>query len=168
MSICRHCSAHVSRARTRAVYMFKGAWWQIMINDDQYFLTGGMYYRVSQKKQKWPNMAGLSKFQSGRKGHIRAQNGQPRCFWPFGTLLGPSGPFGTLSNEKWFLLKSTPAKPYFVLMGQQIDFCLKWSKSVQMGPKRSQIVNKKKGSQRPARFGHFCVFYWCGFFGDTL
>ena len=51
------------------------------------------------------------------------------------------GPFQTKND---FLLKSTSAKPYIlcrhVLMGQQIDFCLKWSKSVQVGPHGSQIA----------------------------
>ena len=56
---------------------------------------------------------------------------------PFWARLDPFGPFQTKND---FLLKSTSAKPYFVLKGQQIDFCLKWSKSVQMGPKGSQIV----------------------------
>ena len=36
--------------------------------------------------QIWPNMAGLSTFQSGPKGPKKNQNGQPKCFWPFGTL----------------------------------------------------------------------------------
>ena len=64
------------------------------------------YYRVSQtkahqqSKQKWPNIAGLPTFQSGPKGSKRVQNGQPRCFWSVGTLLGPSGPFWTISNKK--------------------------------------------------------------------
>ena len=52
--------------------------------------------------QKWPNMAGLSTLQSGPKGPKRDQNGQPKCFRPFGTLLGPSGPFWTISNKKLF------------------------------------------------------------------
>ena len=43
-----------------------------------------------------PNMAGLSTFQSGPKGSKRDQNGQPKCFRPFRTLLGPSGPFQTI------------------------------------------------------------------------
>ena len=93
-----------------------------------------------QNKQKWLNMAGLSIFQSGPKGSKTVRNGKPRCFWPFGTLMGPSGPFWTTSNEKWYSLKSTSAEPNFVLMGQQIDFCLKWPKSVWKGPKESQIV----------------------------
>ena len=61
--------------------------------------------------QKWPNMAGLSTFQSGPKGSKRVQNCQPKCFWTFGTHLG-----------------------------QKIHFCLKWPKRVQMGPKGSQMV----------------------------
>ena len=39
-----------------------------------------------------------------------------------------------------FLLRSTSAKPYFVNLGQEFHFCLKWSKRVQMGPKGSQMV----------------------------
>ena len=56
-------------------------------------------------------------------------------------------------------------------MGQKIDFCLKWSKSVQMGPKGSQIVKKISSStnsdpfeplwnvDKPAMFGLFCLFF---------
>ena len=51
---------------------------------------------------------------------------------PFWARLDPYGPLETKND---FLLK-----PYFVLMEQQIDFCLKWSKSVPMGLKGSQIV----------------------------
>ena len=61
-------------------------------------------------------------------------------FLPFGPLFGPCRPFWTISNKKLFFAKSTSAKPYFVLMGQQIDFCLKWSKSLHIGLKGSQIV----------------------------
>ena len=55
---------------------------------------------------------------------------------PFWARLDAFGPLETKNN---LLLKSTSAKPYFVLMGQQIDFCLKWSKSVQMGSKGSNL-----------------------------
>ena len=51
--------------------------------------------------------------------------------------LDPFGPFLTKND---FLLKSASAKHYFVLVGRQIDFCLKWPISVQMDPKGSQIV----------------------------
>ena len=52
--------------------------------------------------QKWQNMAALSTCQSGPKGCKRDQNGQPKCFWPFGTLLDLSGPVCTISNKNWF------------------------------------------------------------------
>ena len=45
---------------------------------------------------------------------------------PFWARQDPFGPFQTKND---FLLKSTSAKHFFVLMGQQIDFCLKWPKS---------------------------------------
>ena len=79
--------------------------------------------------QKWPSMAGLSTFQSGPKGSKRVQNGQPKCFWPFGTLLGPSGPFWAISNKNWFF---APKHLCHTHLGQKIHFCLKWSKRAQM------------------------------------
>ena len=69
---------------------------------------------------------------------------------PFWARLNPFGPFQTKND---FLLKSTSAKPYFVLMRQQIDFFLKWSESVQMGPIGSQIVKKHLDDH----FGHFWI-----------
>ena len=87
--------------------------------------------------QKWPNMAGLSTFQSGPKGSKRVQNGQPKCFWPFGTLLGPSGPFWAISNKNEFF---APNGCGGGASEQKINFCLKWPKMVQMGPKGSQMV----------------------------
>ena len=69
-----------------------------------------------------------------------AQKGPKWSTWKFLTIWDPCGPGWTISNDSNdFLLKSTSAKPYFVLMGQQIDFCLKWSKSVQMGSKGSNL-----------------------------
>ena len=87
--------------------------------------------------QKWPNMAGLSTFQRGPKGSKRVQNGQPKCFWPFGTLLGPSGPFWAISNKNEFF---APNGCGGGASEQKINFCLKWPKMVQMGPKGSQMV----------------------------
>ena len=88
-------------------------------------------------------MAGLSTFKSAPKGSKRVQNGQPRFILPF-YHLGPFWArldlFGPFQTKNDFLLKSTSAKPYFVHMEKQIDFCLKWSKSVQLGLKGSQIV----------------------------
>ena len=61
----------------------------------------------------------------------------PKCStWMFLTIWDSFGPVWTLlghfKQKHDFLLKGTSAKPYFVIMGQQIDFCLKWSKSVQI------------------------------------
>ena len=78
--------------------------------------------KVVQKGPKGTKMANLSVFD-----HLG----------PFWAHLDPFGPFQTKND---FLLWSTSAKPYFVHLGQKIHFCLKWSKSVQMGPKRSQMV----------------------------
>ena len=150
MFICLHCSAHVSRARTCADYTFQGAWWQIMINDDQYFLTGGMYYKVSKKTQKWPNMAGLSTFQSGPKGSKRVRNGKPRCFWKFWTFLGLSGHFWTISDKNQFLFEMVqkgPDGPKMVPNGQKHLGWPLWSLSDPFGPLWS--VDK------PAMFGPF-------------
>ena len=108
--------------------------------DEPFFYSGvdrswlGMAQKWSILDQKWPNMAGLSTLQSGPKGPKRDQNGQPKSFWTFGTLLGPSGPFWTISNKNDILLWSTSAEPYFVHLGQKNHFCLKWSKRVQMDP----------------------------------
>ena len=82
--------------------------------------------------QKWsilnqnrPNMEGLSTFQSVPKGSRRDQNGQPKCYRPFTTLLGLSGLFWTIENKKlFFLLWSTSAQRYFVHLGQKIYFSL--------------------------------------------
>ena len=37
-----------------------------------------------------------------KKKSKRDQNDQPKCFWPFGTLLDLSGSFWTISNKNWF------------------------------------------------------------------
>ena len=81
-------------------------------------------------------MASSSIFQSGPKGSEMVNLDVFDHLGLFRARLDPFGPFQTKNN---FLLKSTSAKPYFVLMGQQIDFCLKWSKSVQIGSKGSNL-----------------------------
>ena len=68
------------------------------------------------------------------------QNGQPKCFWPLGTLLGPSGPFWTISEKNDFLPEMDKVGFGRGASEQNINSCLKWSKRVQMGPKGSQMV----------------------------
>ena len=63
-------------------------------------------------------------------------------FAPLWTHRDPFWPFQTKND---FLLQSTLAKPYFVHLGQQIHFCMKWPKRVQMDPKGSQMVKNHSG-----------------------
>ena len=121
-------------------------------------------------------MAGLSTFQSSPKwsemGNLYVFD-HLGLFW---VCLDTFGPFQT-KNDFWF--KSTSAKPYFVLMGQQIDFCPEWSKSVQMGPKGSQhlglifwtfldLFGPLWNVNKPAMFGHIFCFIGAFQFWDTL
>ena len=82
-------------------------------------------------------MSGLSTFQSGPKGSKMVNLDVFDHSGPFWARLDPYGPLETKND---FLLKSTSAKPFFFLMGQQIYFCPEWSKSIQIGPKESQFV----------------------------
>ena len=54
-----------------------------------------------------------------------------------GPRLGPSGPFWAISNKNEFF---APNGCGGGASEQKINFCLKWSKRVQMGPKGSQMV----------------------------
>ena len=76
-------------------------------------------------------MAGLLTLQSGPKGPERDQNGQPKCFWPLGTLLGPSGPFWTVSNKNWYFAPKHLCQPLLCPFGAKKSFL---SKMVQKGP----------------------------------
>ena len=86
-------------------------------------------------------MAGLSTFQSGSKGSEMVNLDVFDHLGLFWACLDSFGPFQTKND---FLLKCTSDIPYFVFMGHQIVFCLKWYKSVQMpiwaqkGPKLSK------------------------------
>ena len=66
------------------------------------------------------------------KGCKRDQNGQPKCFWPFGTLLDPSGPFWTISNKNRFFapehLRQTLLPNPFVIC--QLQFCRLTTKAI--------------------------------------
>ena len=107
--------------------------------DEPFFHSGvdrslGMAQKWSILDQKGSNMAGLSTLQSGPKGSERDQNGQTKCFWPLGTLLGPSGPFWTISDKNDFLSQMDKVGFCRGASEQNINSCLKWSKRVQMFP----------------------------------
>ena len=128
-------------------------------------------------------MVGLSTFQTGPKWPKTVRNGQPRYFWSFGTLFGPSEPFWTISNKKWFFaqkhLRQTLLCPY----GATNWFLSKIVQKDPDGPKRVPNCQKHLGLpfqtlldpfgplqnvEKPAMFGHFCLFYWCVFLGHPV
>ena len=82
-----------------------------------------------------PHMVMSLFFTSGSSVH---DWGWSKCFWPFTTLLGPSGLFWTITNKNDFFglehLRQTLLCPF----GQKIHFCLKWFKGTQKGPEWSR------------------------------
>ena len=79
-------------------------------------------------------------------------------------------PFWIISNNKR-LFCSKASLPN--LVGPQIDFCLKWSKRVPNCQKHLGLsfwtlldpFGLLWNVDKPDMFGHFCLFYWCVFFG---
>ena len=93
---------------------------------------------IIQKKtlleQKWPIMASLPMSQSGLKWSRLITNGQSNLslviwdhFWPFCTFLDLFRP------KSIVFLKNTNCLLVKVLWSKKINFCLKWSKRVQLG-----------------------------------
>ena len=81
-------------------------------------------------------MARLSTFQSSPKG---SKMGNLYVFDHLGLFWVRLDTFGPFQTKNDFLLKSTSAKPYFVLM-QQIDFLSEMVRKCPDGPKRFQVV----------------------------
>ena len=110
----------------------------------------------------WPKMVhfGPKMVKHGRlvnppkwsKGAQKGPNGQPKSFWTFGTLLGPSGPFWTISNNNWYFAPKHLCKTLFCPFGAKNHFCLKWSKRVQMDP--NGVPNDQK-----TQVDHFSPFW---------
>ena len=84
---------------------------------------------------KRPNIAGLSTFQSGPKGYKRDQNGKPKCSWTFGTLLGTSGPFWTISDKNEFDLTGQ-SRVWQRCIGAKYQFLFEMVHKGPAGPKR--------------------------------
>ena len=93
--------------------------------------------------QKWPNMAGLPMSQSGLGGPKWSQMINKTCFWSFGAILGPFGPFFyhflqklifCQENTKCFLAKVIWSKNSSFVWNDQ-----KESKWAQNGPNWSKI-----------------------------
>ena len=81
--------------------------------------------------QTWQACERSKVVQKGPKGFKRDQNGQPKYFWPFGTLLVPSGPFRTISNKNWYFAPKHLCQPLLCPFGAKKSFL---SKMVQKGP----------------------------------
>ena len=84
-------------------------------------LKGGRTIWHQDQKPKWPNMAGLSTFHKSKKESKRDQNDQPKGFWPFRTLLDPSGSFWTISNKNWFFAPKHLRQTLFYPFGAKIE-----------------------------------------------
>ena len=95
--------------------------------------------------QKWPNMAGLSTFQSGPKGSKRDQNDQPKCFWPFGTVLGPSGHFWTISDKNEFFVPNGQSRVWRRCFRAKNHFLFEMVQKSPDGPKRVPNGQKHLG-----------------------
>ena len=73
-------------------------------------LVMSLFYYFEVQLHDWsifgPKMAKHGRLVNVPKWSKRYQNGQPKCFWPFETLLpkvlGPSGTFWTISNKNLF------------------------------------------------------------------
>ena len=122
------------------IYVPKGAFWgstsRPHIGDVVISLFFTLGSTVHDKKwsildQKWPNMAGLSTLQSGPKGFKRDQNGQPKCFDHLGPLLGPSGPFWTISDKTDFFAPNGQSRVWQRCFGTKYQFLFEM---VQKGP----------------------------------
>ena len=74
--------------------------------------------------QKWPNMAGLSTFQSGPKGPKMVNL---NVIVQFGTLLGPSGLLWTISDNNEFLPQMDKEGFGGAASEQKIYLCLHYS-----------------------------------------
>ena len=133
------------------------------------FMTGDGPKRSILDK-KWPNISGLSTLQSGPKGFKRDQNSQPKCFWPFGTPLVPSGPFWTILNKNWYFAPKHLCKTFLCPFGAKTSFLSEMVQKGPDGPKRVPNGQKHLGwpfwsllnpfgplwsVDKPAMFGHF-------------
>ena len=117
--------------------------------DEPFFTLGSAGYNWGWPKngpfwtkngQTWQACERSKVVQKGPKGFKRDQNGQPKYFWPFGTLLVPSGPFRTISNKNWYFAPKHLCKTLLCPFGAKNHFCLKWPEWVHVGKKGFQMV----------------------------
>ena len=155
----KDCSSVDVSIRVWQLFLVWPTAWQSVMS--LFFYSGvdhswlGMAQKRSILDQKWPNMAGLSTLQSGPKGPKRDQNGQPKSFWTFGTLLGPSGPFWTISNKNWYFAPKHLCKTLFCPFGAKKSFLSEMVQKGPDGPKRGPKWSKTLRSAILVPFGLF-------------
>ena len=123
----------------------KETWWKAFFYFGVHRSWLGMAQKWSILDQNWPNMAGLSKFQSGPKWSKRDQNCHPKWLRPFRTLLSPSGLFRAIVYKKksMFCSGAPPPNPTLSIWGKQFIFLwngpkvFRWA---QKGPKWSKTL----------------------------
>ena len=123
--------------------------------------------------QKWPNMAGLSTLHSGPKGSKRNLNCQPKRFGPLGTILGPCGPFWTISNKNWFFAPKHLFQTLLCPFGAKKSFLSEMVQKGPDGPKRGSNPNGQKHLGWPFgslldHFGALTSLQCLAIFGDFL
>ena len=102
--------------------------------DDEPFLCWGPPFMTGDGQKMvhfGPKMAKHGRLVNVPQCSKRDQNGQPKSFWTFGTLLGPSGPFWTISNKNWYFAPKHLCKTLFCPFGAKKSFL---SEMVQKGP----------------------------------
>ena len=118
-----------------------------------YLITGCPQKTHQLNKQKWPTWQACQHskvVQRGPKGSKRVQNGQPRCFWPFGTLLGPSGPFykDYFKRKMIFCSKTPPPHSTLSLWGNKLIFV--WN-GLKVSRWNQRVPNCQKRLDLPAK-----------------
>ena len=144
----------------QAGHTYETWWWAFFLLWGRPFMTGdGPKWSILD--QKWPNMAGLSTLQSGPKEPKRDQNGQPKSFWTFGTLLGPSGPFWIISNKNWYFAPKHLCKTLFCRFGAKKSFLSEMVQKGPDGPKRGPKWSKRLMLTILVPFGPFWTTLEC-------
>ena len=92
--------------------------------------------------QKWPNMAGLSTLQRGPKGTKMVNLS---LFDHLGTLLGPFGPFWTISDKNDFFAPNGQNRVLQRCFRAKYQFLFEMVQKGPDGPKRVPNVQKDLG-----------------------
>ena len=92
----------------------------------------------------WTLFGTLDTFQSCPKGSKR-DHGQPNCFWPFGSLLGPSGPFWTILDKNDFFAPTGQSRGWQRCFGAKYQFLFETVQKGPDGPKRVPNGQKHLG-----------------------